>query len=83
MFEMTFTGIVSLRHVSHMRLLEKIHDFTQLAGRSPRLTVCPPNSATFYVVLEVLDNGLVIEIHPHSKTTVAPVDGVYDSVSLF
>jgi hypothetical protein len=81
--DMTFTGIVSLRRVSHMRLLEKIHQFTELAERSPRLTVCPPNSMTFYVVLQLLDAGLVIEIYEHSKTTVVPVNGVYDAVSLF
>ena len=78
-----FTGVLSIRDISHAQLLEKMQLFAQLVGRRPRMTVCPHDRVVFYVVLQLLDTGLVIENHQHTQTIVEPVNGVYNGVSLF
>jgi hypothetical protein len=82
MMQISFSGTVSIRDATHAQLLEKINQFTELTGRSPKITVCPYGKTTFYPVSEVLDSGLLYNVQ-HLVRRENPVDGVYDSVSLF
>jgi hypothetical protein len=84
--EINFSGTVSFQNITHIQVQEKIHDFTELVGRSPKLTVQPAGKVNFYPVVKVMDTTLLIKPAPNALTTVqvvAPVAGVYESVAMF
>ncbi len=77
------TGTISFQEITHTQLLEKVHDFTELLGRSPKLTVRNARHPNMYDVTDILDTGLVVCPTRRTKAKILPIDGVYTSIAMF